>query len=322
MNKDLRKKAQNLFIHYGSAASEAMFDFPCHYFELPDCEGVIAYRTANNCAVVFGEPICPPHEIDQLTKGFQKHCQKLDLNIIYIIVSEKFAKRSYAHNCQIKLKVCEEFIYDPFEDPCLKSHRLTHRVDKGVKHGLTVHEYIPKDQGIENALIELGIKWQKAIKGPQIYLGHLDFFETYDGKRWFYVKDGDKITSMVMLSRLEGSKGWLLKFLITEPGAFHETSEFLITSVFKILEQENCHFLTKGMVPVDDLNDIRGLGVVTAYAVRLFYKLISWVFNFKKRKEYWMRYDPKKAPSYLLFFRPKIGLNEIRALLKVLRVNG
>lgn len=318
---EINENAKKLFIRHGSAASEAMFDFPCLFFQLPDCTGIIPYRIEYKCAIVFGEPICPSNETAKLTEAFHKYCQKTKLNIIYVIVSENFAKQANKSHCHIAIKVCDEFIFDPELDPCLTSKRMRNRVDKAIKHGLTVHEYIPFDSEIENALKQIGIKWQQAIKGPNVYLGHLNFFENYVGKRWFYVKDGEQITSMIMLSKLEANQGWLLKFLVTLPEAFQDTSEFLVNSVLGILRKEKCRFLTKGTLPVDSLEEINGLGVISTWICKSIYKIVSWIFKFKKRKEYWLRYNPKVVPAYLLFSNPHIGFNEIRALMKVFRAS-
>lgn len=177
------EKETELFIRYGSAGSEAMFDFACNFFQIPDCLGIIAYRVEYDCAIVFGDPICPVNEISKLTEAFHSYCYASNLNIIYIIVSEKFAQWAMCSACSTLIEVCEEFIFDPEFDPCLTSNRLRHRVDKALKHGLTVHEYMPFNADIENSLKELGIKWQKTRKGSEIYLGHLNFFENYAGKR-------------------------------------------------------------------------------------------------------------------------------------------
>ncbi|MBS4167516.1 phosphatidylglycerol lysyltransferase domain-containing protein [Parachlamydia sp. AcF125] len=316
---EVNEKEKKLFIRYGSAASEAMFDFPCHFFRIPSCQGVIAYRIEYGCAIVFGEPICPPRETSMLVEAFHYHCQEENLNIIYIIVSEKFAKWAKSSYCNILIEACSELIFDPEIDPCLASNRLRHRVEKASKRGLTVHEYIPFDAEIEDTLKHIGVKWHKAIKGPHIYLGHLNFFESYMGKRWFYAKEGEKITGMIMLSRVEASHGWLLKFLTTSPDASPATSEFLMTSVLEILRKENCRFLSKGTAPANFLGEVSGLGYISMHILSTLYKVISKIFKFEKRKEYWLRYGPKVVPSYLLFHRPHIGLNEIRALMKVFK---
>lgn len=310
-----------LQLQYGSAASEAMFDFPCHFFQTPGCIGTIAYRLEHQCAVIFGDPICPPKEVQPLTEAFHEQCRTLNLNIIYIIASAKFAAWAKRSLCRIAIAVCEEQIFDPAFDPSQKHNKLKHKIDRAIKHGLTVHEYVPLNPDIEKSLAHVGAKWLQAIKGPHIHLGYLNFFENRAGSRWFYVKDGEHITSMAMLRRLESQKGWLLKFLVTLPDAFRGTSEFLMSSVLKVLREENCHFFTRGMSPVDTLEEIEGLGVFSRSAAKTIYKLVRWFFQFEKRKEYWLKFDPKCAPAYLLIARPHIGLNEIRALMKAFKVD-
>jgi lysylphosphatidylglycerol synthetase-like protein (DUF2156 family) len=315
----INTKEIELFISYGSAASEAMFDYPCYFFRIPNKIGVIAYRIEFNCAVIFGDPLCPPHELIELTQAFHKYCHDSHLNVIYITVSPKFAGLAQKY-CPISIEVCEELIFDPQINLLLKSHRLQHRVDKAIKQGLTFHEYTPFDKEIEKSLLEIGIQWQKEKKGPNFYLGHLNFFENPKGKRWFYVKDGEQIISMAMLSQLDAQAGWLLKFLFTLPNAFLEASEFLMIYLLATLKKENCHFLTKGMVPIDSIEEVRGFRYCSIL-MKYIYKMISFIFKFKTHKQYWERYYPKKVPSYLLFSNSKIGFNEIRALLKVLKMN-
>ena len=66
---EISDKERELFIRYGSAASEALFDFPCHFFKTPDCIGMVAYRVECKCAIVFGGPICQPDETSKLMDG-------------------------------------------------------------------------------------------------------------------------------------------------------------------------------------------------------------------------------------------------------------
>lgn len=320
---EINSKEKELFVRYGSAASEAMFDFPCSYFQIPDCDGFIAYRTEFNCAVIFGDPICPIEERPELTHAFHQFCSESHLSVIYITVSQDFAKwlQDQTNYGKVSIEVCEELIFNPEVEPGQISNRLQHRVDKAVKHGLTFHEYIPFDKSIENELLDVGAQWQKTIKGPHLYLGHLRFFESYIGKRWFYVKDGGRITSMVMLSKLEAHNGWLLKFLAILPHSFPETSEFLMISLMKTLQQENCRFLSKGMLPMDNLGEIKGMGQFSTFLLKSTYQLISKICKFQKHKEYWKRYSPKKSPSYLVFSSPRIGIKELRALNKVFKMD-
>ena len=97
---------RELFIRYGSAASEAMFDYPCNFFQIPDCLGYISYRVEFKCAIIIGDPICPISELEALTYAFHQYCHGAGLKIIYVIVSEKFA-RFVQQYCPILIEVCE-----------------------------------------------------------------------------------------------------------------------------------------------------------------------------------------------------------------------
>jgi len=314
-------REEEIHVRYGSAASEAMFDFPCHFFRLENFKGIIAYRIEYNCAVVVGDPICPPEEIAILTNAFHKFCKDEHLNIIYITVSKGFATFLEKKN-KICIHVCDELIFDPQIDLSQASHRMQHRMEKARKRGLTFHEYIPIDKELEQSLLDVGNKWESSIKGPHVFLGHLNFFESYTGKRWFYVKDGEKIVSMAMLSKLEAHHGWLLKFLVTaQTKGFHETSEFMMMSLLDTLKKENCQFLSKGMLPVDTFEEVKGLNYASTQTLKGIYNLISLLFKFKKRKAYWQRYHPKTVPSYLILTSPKRSLNEINALIKIFKTH-
>jgi len=317
--EELNKREKELFISYGSAASEAMFDFPCHFFQIPTSTGFIAYRIQFTCAIILGDPICQVDERMALMQAFHQYCNKLNMRIVYISVSATYAKM-LQKDCKVLMEVCEEIFFDPQINPLIANHRLEHRFNKAIQHGLTFHEYIPLNQEIENSLLEIGVKWNKAIKGSHVYIGHLNFFESYIGKRWFYVKDGTQIISMIMLSKLEAQGGWYLKFLITLPKVFRETSEFAMVSLLKTLRNENCRFLTKGMIPLDCMGEIKGLSFFSNQFINYIYKIIGFIFKFKKRKAYWQRYHPKSVPTYLAFSNSKIGLNEIRALMNVFKM--
>ncbi len=315
------KLERKLCLRFGSSASEVMFDYPSKFFRVPGCTGIIAYRIEFACAIVFGDPICPQDEIPKLTEAFHRFCDESNLNIIYIIVSESFTRWAMSHGYSISMEVCEELVFNPLHDLHQANNKLKHSLDKAKRHGLTIHEYIPHNAQIENSLMDIGNKWQQAIGGPHLYLGDLKFFESYIGKRWIYVKDKKQITAMAMLSKIESRHGWFLKYFVSSPDAYYDTSVFLMDSLLEILKNEHCRFLTKGMAPIDNLGEIKGFNTITKCASKTIYKIISTIFRFKKRKLYWLRYNPKTEPSYLILRRTNVGLNEIRALMRVFKAS-
>lgn len=315
---------ENLVHEWGCSISEAVLDSSCNYFHIPEIEGFIGYRIAYGCAVVLGDPICPENQKATLAEAFQAYCQENHMTTMYFIASEKFSTWAINHVSKILIEVGEEIVFDPFIDPTLghKGAKLRNTIHHAQHLGLTVKEYTSQDLNLEKKILEVGEIWLKARKGPQIYLGHLNFFDNKNNRRWFYLQDASqKIIGMALLSRLNAYEGWLLKFLIVIPDAPRGASELLMTSILDTLRQENCHFITYGMVPIDHLGKIVGLGIFSKQIAKISFQMAKWIFHLNQRKIYWQKFHPQSEKSYLLFSSPTIGTNELRALAHTMKVD-
>lgn len=311
------------WIHrWGCSASEAILDADCSIFRAPDINGFIGYHQTLGCAIVYGDPICAAEDTYRLAEAFHAYCREKNLNIIYMIASKSFAHWAIQHLCKVMIEVGEELIFDPKFDPT-KGHsgyRIRNKLNHIEHLGLECHEYLSEDASIEKAIQEVGQSWQSSRKGPQIYLGHLDFFKNRENRRWFYIKNKEKIVATALLSRLDASKGWLLKFLITTPRSPRGTSEALMMYIIKTLSQENCPFITLGMVPADHLGEVVGLNKFMTWFAGAFFKIAKWFFRLNRRKEYWLKFRPISQPAYILFSHHQVSVNEIRALMQALKI--
>lgn len=323
-NESEALQIETLIHKWGCSISEAILDYPCHYFSLDGVEGFIGYHIANNCAVVIGDPICQHALKPQLAEAFQKHCQENSWSYIYFIASKAFAEWAISNTCQIKIRVGDEMIFDPSRDPTLghKSQKLRNYIHHAQQQGLSVKEYHPCDVDIENSILEVGKSWLKSRHGPQIYLGNLNFFQHRNERRWFYLLEGEKnIVGMSLLSRLEAYKGWLLKFHITLQDVPRGASELLIASTLETLRSENCTYLTYGMIPGDELTDISGITPSTAWLAKKAFSLTKWFFKLDKRKIFWSKFQPHSEDTYLLFSSSSIGITELKALVRSLKID-
>lgn len=314
---------ENLIHRWGNSASEATLEFDCHYFSLPQIDGCIGYHVAAECAIVFGDPICSWEDVPELTTAFHHFCQEKGWNIIYVIASEKFSKWCIQEKfCNIQIEVGEELVFNPENDLTLgpPGNKFRNQLNHTSRHGLQVKEYLAYDEELEHAMQQVGQAWLKGRVGPQIYLGNLDFFSNRIGKRWFYVQDNEKITAMAMLSRLEAYQGWLLKYCPTIPYALRGTSEVLMLSILETLRNEDCHYLTYGMVPKEHLGEILGLGKISTWIAKHVFLIISRIFHLEQRKLYWYKFHPQALRSFVLLNQPHIGFREIRALTKAFKI--
>jgi lysylphosphatidylglycerol synthetase-like protein (DUF2156 family) len=308
---------------WGGAVSEMTLDPTCHLFQVPGIEGFIGYQVESGCLVVFGDPICAPEEMPALALAFYNYCRERRLDFIYIIVSERFAKWAIRNICKIMIEIGEELTFDPREDPKQGSrgYRLRNRIRHAKHQGLTFHEYFPIDPQLEEAMQQVGNAWLRGRRGPQIYLGRVNLFENRTDKRWFYLKRDDQVMGTALISKLESRQGWLLKSLIITPEAPRGSSELLMMSILETLRDEGCHYLTYGMVPKRHLGEIEGLNAFSAWIAQRAYKIAKWIFKLEHRRTYWLKFDPISEKSFLLFSKPNLGFQEIRAILKTLKID-
>lgn len=308
----------------GGSIAEAVLDSNCSYFTIPEIEGFIGYRIAHNCAIVLGDPICAPEDKGRLALAFQKFCDSNHWTVIYFISTSAFAKWAINNVSKIMIHIGEEIVFDPMYDPLIghKGVKLRNTIHHAQHLGLTVKEYTEPDPEIEKAILQVGKTWVEARKGPQIYLGDLNFFENRTDKRWFYLQDDkQKFIGMALLSKLEAHGGWLLKFLIILQDVPRGASELLMITLLETLRKENCSYLTYGMVPTDSIGEIAGMNAFSAWITKRVYGMAKWFFHLDQRKIYWHKFRPQAENTYMLLSSPKIGIKEMRALGNVMKMD-
>src|SRR5271155_5782996 len=89
---DDRQRILGCVRRWGGLASDAVLDPACCYFYLPTVDGFIGYRKVFGCAVFFGYPVCSPLDIPELATAFHQACKQEGQRVIYVTVSQRFAK--------------------------------------------------------------------------------------------------------------------------------------------------------------------------------------------------------------------------------------
>ena len=319
-----RDRTIELVRRWGGSASNAVLDPVCKIFTVPNIEGLIGYRMESGCAIVFGDPICPPENIPSLVHAFHSYCQAQGATVVYVTATQQFAKWAMENICKASLAFGEEIVIDPYCDPrALKGANacVVRRKVKHAKHeAVEVKEYIPHDKKLEQAMEQVGTEWLKSRHGPQIYIAHIRLFCDRIGKRWFYARHGNQIVGVFTLNQLNNYQGWLLSALMITPSAPHGTPELLVTTAIDTLRAEGCHYITCGSVPGDTLGEIVGLNTISTWLMRQIFKVAKKIFNLNGRMKFWEKFQPKCRPSYILFTEPDIRLREIWAIMRAMNV--
>lgn len=320
-----RDQVVPLIRRWGGLTSDALLDPNCKFFSTPHIKGIIGYRIVSNCAVVFGDPVCAPVDIPSLTQAFHQNCLERGNSVIYLMVSEKFAKWAIQHTCKSLIEYGEELYLDPHCHPMERhgthASLVRRKVRHALKEGTAVNEYLSQDPQLEHAMEEVGRAWLQSRRGPQVHISRVYLFNDRFGKRWFYAQKGEEIVGVVVLNQLQAKQGWLLNHLMIKPDAPHGTQELLVISALEALQREGCHFVSFGAVPSSQLGEMRGVGKFSSWLSPLIYKMIYKIFHLHGLKMFWGKFHPEAERSYLLFSQSGIGLKEIIALMRAMNVS-
>lgn len=308
---------------WGSSNSDAVLDPECLTFSLPDVDGFIGYKIAENNAIVFGEPIASPNNQKKIALAFHEYANAHHYDVIYIAVSESFASWALQNNIsKAEVQFGTELFFDPHENPAdfTGSHAslVRRKVRHAEKENATVKEYLRTDQQLEEKLLQVGSEWLKSRKGPQMHISNVRIFENFFGKRWFYVEKDHVVVAVVILNRLLSYNGYLLNHLMITPDAPHGTPELLFTSVLAKLKEEGCSYVSVGAVPADNIVVMAGFPYFFSWMANLIFKVIKRAYGMQGRSKFWEKFHPHSKPSFVLFSTRTIGLKTIKSIIETL----
>ncbi len=312
--------------NWGNAASIALLDPACKIFRSPGVAGIIGYKIVSKCAIVFGDPVCPPANIAELTHDFHAYCHQIKKRVIYIAASQHFMSWALQIRCRIALAVGDEIILNPQANPCASKGKnassLRNKYSFSIKQGIVVKEYTGNDEALEKKIEAVGKQWLESRKGPQVCLLRLDIFAERSNKRWFYAEYKGEIVGVLMLNRINAYGGWVMNMLMLSGTAPTTTSEFLLLSTFDMLRAEGCSFFSIGTSPTVQLHTTQGLGRASRWIVRRAYALAKKIFKLSDRQRYWKKFSPQLHPTYVLFSSNRLGFYEILGIMRALNVKG
>lgn len=311
---------------WGHSSADAILDPATKIFTVPEIEGLIGYRTVKGCAIVYGDPVCSPSDIPALTKRFHQFCEKEGRTIVYVAVSENFARWALKHICKALVEFGQDLFLDPQKDnprkasgsyACLVRRKVKHATNEGV----VVKEYLKHDSELEKAIETVGASWLQSRQGPQIHISNVHLFTDRLGKRWFYATYKDKVIGVLVLNQLLHMEGWHLNHLMVMPAAPGGTPEMLVMTAFETIATENARYVSFGSITAAELGEIKGLGKISSAVACGAFKFANQFFGLQGRKGFWEKFQPHTAKTYLLFSRPMVGIKELRGLMCALNVS-
>jgi lysylphosphatidylglycerol synthetase-like protein (DUF2156 family) len=311
---------------YGDSVSDAILDPHCNHFKDPGIEGLIGYKFIANCAVTYGDPVCPRENKEKIAEAFYRFCEESNKNIIYVAASKEFLDLTFHNSVQAYIEFGRMLYLNPLEDPRKKTGSDACNLRKKIKHakkeGVIITEYKGFDLQIEKDIEATSQKWLGKRKGLQAYISSVRVFDDREGKRWFYATKDGKIIGAVILEEIKAKKGWHLNRLMTTSNVPNGTAEVLLIEVIDTLQKENISYFSLGQAPLLEIQDIQGFSSLATYVTKKIYKLSTHLLKLEGRMDFWNKFFPYSEPSYLLFSQPKIHFGEIFALMKGMHIKN
>lgn len=301
----------------GHPQSTNLLHSPCNVFKIPQIDGVIGYHQIENCAIVFGEPICLPQDIEKLTKAFHLHCQESNLNTVYLLAYHDFAHWAINNGYCTLIQVGSEVSINPANFQV--KHKLRWSINQSIQHGVHVKEYKNFDPLLENQMTNTIHTWLKHRCGPQVHLGEINFFNSDAEKRIFYAEQKDKIIAVLMLTPVDRYQGWVMCSYLAISDSPIGTTEHLICSTCEVLANENCHYLCLGVISGTKLGEVVGLTPFGKTLSDLIFKMARWFFKLDAKSLYLNKYHPHLRSTFLLS-RGKLTISDLLAIKRILNV--
>lgn len=315
------------YLHrFGNAAALGLLHPLCKIFQPDGLDGIIGYRLERNCAVVLGDPVCAPADRLALAKSFHEFCKDQKHRNIYVMASETFTNDVLHHFGGSAIQIGHEIMIDPSVDTRTLTgpypRRLRHKEQQAMAYGVSIGEYKGGNPEIEQTFIAIAEHWLKNRKGPQIFLLPIDIFAHRDSKRWFYAQKDGKIIGFLMLNAMSGKQIWVLNgsIMLTEQ-APNGTSEYLMLYILETLRNEGSTLFSVGTTPSMEIERIEGFGRLTRLLLTGVIKSAHSIFKIQDRQLFWKKFLPRKEPTFITHLAGRMGIREIRALLRALHVN-
>jgi len=305
---------------WAESNADSLLEKTTKIFSVPHIEGVIGYRTSLGYAIVYGDPVTAPFNKIPLALEFEKFCQSQRLKIIYVVVSEEFAKLAVNNFSFSSIEFGLKFVLDPFKYKKFKTTLLRKKIRQSSNKGVLVSEYTGSIPEIEHAIKDIATEWSQSRKGIQLYLANPVLFTNNLGKRWFYAEQNGKIIGFLLLSHIQAHQGWLISSVMISKQSPSGVSEHLITSALEILEKEQCRFVLIGPVPASELGEIIGLSRTFTSLARLIYKFIKKICRLDGHEIFWGKFEPTLTSSYLLFPKTRFRISGVLSLLHAFNI--
>jgi lysylphosphatidylglycerol synthetase-like protein (DUF2156 family) len=300
---------------FGGALSHALLDPSCRAFVMDGVDGVVAFQVIGNCAVELGDPICATAHKGALQDAFVAHCRERGWSTIAVATTE--AKSEQRESGAVGF--ADLLFVDPRNDPATgrAGRHLRQNLARVRREGIRVDEYSgDHDEDLELRAQAACDRWRRG-RGTSMFITDTRLFTERLGRRWFVARKGDDVIGVLSLLRADNVGGNLVNLVFADPSAPGHTTDLLVTSALHALRDEGAASVCFGIGPRREIA-VDGFHRMSVALAKSVYRFGDRLVHFAAKTAYWEKFGPlERAPLFIRFEPPQLGVRECRALFRV-----
>lgn len=324
---------------YSRTAHMGILDPSYKLFVSQQGHGSLVYKVKSGAAVIAGDPLCSPDQIQPLLDEFQQFRGDRRLRIVYIGASAAFAERAQRQGC-VTMHFGRERVLNPMTNPLLhnKAGKRTisqcrQLLDAG-RGGVSVGVYAPSVNGYDPALEEElqavydGWRTQRDTLRPssaQAFITQYDLFSRPDITLFLYTCDREgRANGIAGLRYLGANNGFQLDPCVASEDAPRGITDLLVISAMQLLRNSGVSYLSLGFEPYGELKEVVGRDGLLAKLTRDGYRRVMGSIKASGKQTHNDKLRPdedQESGLYIILPRGVLHLREISALIKTANVD-
>ncbi len=299
---------------FGGPLSHALLDPSCRAFVMDGVDGVVAFQVIGKCAVELGDPICATSHKRVMQDAFVAHCRDQGWSTIAVATTEAKSERESG-----AVGFADLLVADPRRDHAAgrAGRHLRQNLAHVRREGVTVDEYAgARDEDLERRAQAACDRWRKE-RGASMFITETRLFTERMGRRWFIARKGGDVIGLLSLLRADNVGGNLVNLVFADPTAPGHTTDLLVTTALQTLRGEGAESVCFGIGPRREIA-IDGLHRMSMALAKSVYRFGDRLVHFYAKTAFWEKFGPlERAPLFIRFEPPQLGVRECRALFRV-----
>jgi len=137
------------------------------------------------------------------------------------------------------------------------------------------------------------------------------------GRRWFIAQRGGDVIGLLSLLRADNVGGNLVNLVFADPHAPAHTTDLLVSETLRALRDEGAVSVCFGIGPRTEIA-VDGFHPMSVALAKSVYRFGDRLVHFRAKTAFWEKFGPlERAPLFIRFEPPHLGVRECRALFRV-----